>query len=46
MKAMDTLAAALGQYRPAERLDRRRDRMDACFDRIGARREARFGRRH
>jgi hypothetical protein len=39
-------AAAHGRYGLAERLDRRGDRIDARFDRIGARREARFDRRH
>ena len=46
MKAMDTLADALGHYRPAERPDRRGDRIDARYDRISARHEARFDRRH
>jgi hypothetical protein len=39
-------AAAHGHARAAARLDRRGDRVDARFDRIGARREARFDRRH
>jgi hypothetical protein len=37
---------ALGHEQRAEYLDREGDRIDARFDRIGARREARFDRRH
>ena len=37
---------SLGHEQRAERLDREGDRIDARFDRIGARREARFDRRH
>jgi hypothetical protein len=38
--------ATHGHPRHAARLDRRGDRIDRRFDRIGARREARFDRRH
>ena len=38
--------SALGHERRAAALDRKGDRIDARFDRIGARREARFDRRH
>jgi len=37
---------ALGRDRRAQALDRRGDRIDAHYDQIGARREARFDRRH
>ena len=39
-------AAAHGHVLMAERLDRRGDRIDAHFERVAARRDARFDRRH